>query len=179
MGLGGAQRFRLISHCSSCRSDFKSLQLQVSGTFFLFFSASFLSANQLILSWNTLPNTARENQHMLAFWLFPSTFPRCTESVGTGSAFHASKGDRFTKCFTAAEQGFPACLICLLAVYCKIAKLLSENLDILWHHVLQGLSFCLVSGNTSSCKNWIPTFSWHNQVNIIFAYKSQCRCSGS
>lgn len=116
---------------------------------------------------------------MLAFWLFPSTFPRCTESVGTGSAFHASKGDRFTKCFTAAEQGFPACLICLLAVYCKIAKLLSENLDILWHHVLQGLGFCLVSGNASSCKNWIPTFSWHNQVNIIFAYKSQCRCSGS
>lgn len=116
---------------------------------------------------------------MLAFWLFPSTFPRCTASVGTGSAFLASKGDRFTKCFTAAEQGFPACLICLLAAYCKTAKLLSENLDILWQHVLQGWSFCLVSGNASSCKNQIPMFSWHNRVNIIFAYKFQRGCSGS
>lgn len=116
---------------------------------------------------------------MLAFWLFPSTFPRCTESVGTGSAFHASKGDRFTKCFTAAEQGFPACLICFLAAYCNTANLLSENLDILRQHVLQGLSFCLVSGNASSCKHRIPIFSWHNQVNTIFAYKFQCRFSGS
>ena len=93
-----------------------------------------------------------------SIWLFPTTFPRCTDSVGTGSAFHANKGDRFTKCFTAAEQGFPACLICFLPAYCKTAKLLSDILDILWQHLLQAPDVRIVSGNASSCKNRILTF---------------------
>lgn len=106
MGLCGSKAFKVLFH-TVCPPE--TVSNQCDSTFLILLFHYFLSAKQFILSQNTLPNTAREEEHMLAFWLFSTTFLRCTRSVGTWSAFHANKGDSFTKCFTTAEQGLPAC----------------------------------------------------------------------
>lgn len=69
------------------------------------------------LSWNSLPNTAREDQHMFTFWIFPAISLRCTGSVGTWSAFYVNKGDSFCQMFLYSRAGissmlglFPHCL---------------------------------------------------------------------